>query len=147
MEFNATFLFTAISFIVFVFIMNKIFYKPIEKIVNERESFVDENYDEAKKNNLCAKKLIDEYDKKIDSANYEGKSIIEEKSLNAKNHKAELIFDAQKKAVEDIKTNETELEAEFNAVKTELKPEVQNLADKMTSKMFGNNINNSEDFG
>ena len=36
MEFNATFIITAISFIIFVFLMNTILYRPLEKIVDER---------------------------------------------------------------------------------------------------------------
>ena len=87
MEFNATFLIATISFIVFVIIMNFIFYKPIEKIVNERENFVDDNYTEAKKNNLTSQKLIDDYNKKIDEAFLNEKEMInklkQEKKLKA----------------------------------------------------------------
>ena len=35
MEFNGTFFATVISFLVFVFIMNKLLYEPIYKIVKE----------------------------------------------------------------------------------------------------------------
>ena len=44
MEFDATFLIAAISFIVFVFIMNKIFYAPILNIMKARQDFVEENF-------------------------------------------------------------------------------------------------------
>lgn len=46
MEFNATFLVSAISFIAFVFIMNAILYKPVIKIMEERERFLKSNYNE-----------------------------------------------------------------------------------------------------
>ena len=39
MEFNATFFVTAISFIVFTFIMNKIFYTPLTKVIDERRIY------------------------------------------------------------------------------------------------------------
>ena len=42
MEFNATFLVSAISFILFTLIMNKIFYKPLEKVMAERQKFIDD---------------------------------------------------------------------------------------------------------
>ena len=48
MEFNATFLVSAISFIVFTILMNKILYAPLEKIVDERENFINGNYSDAK---------------------------------------------------------------------------------------------------
>ena len=43
MEFNGTFLVTIISFVLFVFVMNKILYEPINNIVAQRREFVDEN--------------------------------------------------------------------------------------------------------
>ena len=45
MNFNATFLIAAISFVVFVLIMNQILYKPVEEIVKARKKLVEEkNY-------------------------------------------------------------------------------------------------------
>ena len=37
MEFNGTFLASIVSFIVFVFLMNKVLYAPMGKIVKERK--------------------------------------------------------------------------------------------------------------
>ena len=48
MEFDATFIIAVISFIVFVFVMNKIFYAPVLRIMQERQNFVDDNYTKAK---------------------------------------------------------------------------------------------------
>ena len=50
MEFNGTFLVTIISFVLFVFVMNKILYEPINNIVAQRREFVDENLRTAEKN-------------------------------------------------------------------------------------------------
>ena len=64
MEFDATFLIALLSFLLFIFIMNKIFYAPVLKIMQERQSFVEQNYDSAKttnneiKNKGCCKKKV-----------------------------------------------------------------------------------------
>ena len=42
-EFNATLIVAAISFVVFVLIMNKILYQPINNIVSRRQEYLDEN--------------------------------------------------------------------------------------------------------
>ena len=47
-EFNGTFFVTIITFIVFVFLMNKILYAPILNIMEERKNFIDKNYKSAK---------------------------------------------------------------------------------------------------
>ena len=51
MEFNATFLVSAISFILFVFIMNAILYKPVIKIMEEREAFLKSNSEKLQRKN------------------------------------------------------------------------------------------------
>ena len=56
MEFDATFIFAAVSFIVFVFIMNKIFYAPVLKIMKERQIYVEKNYISAKQTEEETKK-------------------------------------------------------------------------------------------
>ena len=58
MEFNATFFVTAISFIVFTFIMNKIFYTPLTKVIDEREEFINNAVTEAKDNTNQAENLL-----------------------------------------------------------------------------------------
>ena len=137
MEFNATFLIATISFIVFVIIMNFIFYKPIEKIVNERENFVDDNYNEAKKNNLTSQKLIDDYNKKIDEANSESKAIMTNRSNEARTEKAELIHNAHNKASQDIFDNQKALESVYDITKNGLQNEAKNLAEEISAKLFG----------
>ena len=47
MEFNATFIVAFVSFIIFTVIMNLILYKPLSKVVAQRQQFIDENYEEA----------------------------------------------------------------------------------------------------
>ena len=58
MEFNATFLVSAISFIVFTFIMNAIFYKPLTSIIEERENFINKAIDDAKNSENIASNLL-----------------------------------------------------------------------------------------
>ena len=140
MEFNATFLISAISFILFVIIMNFIFYKPIEKIVNERQNFIDGNYDEAQKNNANAQNLIDERERMLTEANFQGKTIMNEKSLEAKNKKTSLINEAQKNAVQKIYENQNELENAFDTAKSEISNKISELASEMSNKLFGEKV-------
>lgn len=47
-EFNATFLIAMLSFVVFIMIMNAIFYSPILNIMKKREEYINSNYTQAK---------------------------------------------------------------------------------------------------
>ena len=65
MEFNATFLATIISFVLFVILMNKILYAPILDIMEQRKSFIDGNYSDAKKNEAKIEKLVQKKEEKL----------------------------------------------------------------------------------
>ena len=65
MEFNATFLVTIITFIVFVFLMNKILYAPILGIMEERKRVVDGNYKLASENDNKFEELALEKEEKL----------------------------------------------------------------------------------
>ena len=47
-EFNATFIVSIVSFVVFIFIMNLIFYKPVLSVIKKREEYIIDNNNEAK---------------------------------------------------------------------------------------------------
>ena len=47
LEFNATFFIAMFSFVVFMIIMNAILYKPLERIVKERQDLIDKNHQKA----------------------------------------------------------------------------------------------------
>lgn len=142
MEFNATFLISAISFIVFVLIMKNIFYEPIEKIINERNALIDENSAVTKKNNSNSEKFIEQRAERLNNANLKGKNIMIEKSDVAKKEKIRLIAEAKKNSTDDVRANQSELKSICDNSVNELNSEVENLANSITQKLFGDKINN-----
>ena len=44
MEFNGTFLATIVTFVLFVFLMNKVLYAPILGIMKQRQDFIDHQF-------------------------------------------------------------------------------------------------------
>ena len=83
LQFNATFLVAMFSFIVFIMIMNKILYKPISKIVNEREGFINSNYAEAKETTEKSENILKERDEKLVQTKTESRKIISDKVQTA----------------------------------------------------------------
>lgn len=142
MEFNATFLISAISFIVFVLIMKNIFYEPIEKIINERNALIDENSAVTKKNNSNSEKFIEQRAERLNNANLKGKNIMIEKSDVAKKEKIRLIAEAKKNSTDEVRANQSELKSICDNSVNELNSEVENLANSITQKLFGDKINN-----
>ena len=86
-EFNATFIVSMISFVVFIFIMNMIFYKPILTIIRKRENYIKDNYDIAndyfQKTQLCREKIEAAIEKEVSAGKIEVNELIQKVKKNS----------------------------------------------------------------
>jgi len=137
MEFNATFIVSAVSFIVFVFIMNAIFYKPLQKIVEDRQKFIDDHYKEATLAHAQSDSLIKEKEQKLDETKHEAKKIIVDKSEDAKKQKAILAAEAQQYAAQVIDGAKDELQKSVENAQEILSENAKTLAQQISSKILG----------
>ena len=117
MEFNGTFLATIITFIVFVFLMNKILYAPVLDIIEKRKNFVDTNYKDAQNNNTRTEELGREKEEKLAGAKDDARgkyiSILDE----FKNKKSDFIREAQDSAQGELDKAQADLNNLSNEVK------------------------------
>lgn len=137
MEFNATFITAAISFVVFTIIMNAIFYKPLQKIVSEREEFIDETNKEAKLHREKSESILRDKERKVEKTKNDAKKIIVDKADEVKARKAELASEAQQKAVQVIGAAKEELHKSQDEAQSVLSDEAKNLALDISSKILG----------
>ena len=136
MEFNATFLICAISFIVFVFIMNQILYKPVAKIVTERENYISNNEQCANSDTCKANELIKDKDEKIQVANKEAGKIILEKSNSAKDEKTHLLNNAQENFRQNVENNKKMLLQEKAQAKENFSKDVDEMTNTIVAKFL-----------
>lgn len=137
MEFNGTFLATIITFILFVFIMNKILYAPILGIMEERKNFIDSNYKEASDNNTRSEELETEKNAKLDDAKDNARGKYVEAIDEFKNQKADIISEAQDSANDELERSRAELQGVSDEVKNGLKGSMNDLANDIVEKVIG----------
>lgn len=137
MEFNATFIASAISFIIFAIIMNAIFYKPLQKIVFERLNFIDETNEEAKAHREKSDAILKDKAQKIDSTKHEAKKIIADTSDAVKAQKATLASNAQQEAAQKVESAKTTLKRSSDEVQDSLSEKSEDLAKSIVSKILG----------
>lgn len=137
MEFNATFLVSIISFIVFVIIMNWIFYKPLQKIVSERQNFIDETNEDAKLHKEKADALLRDKAKKLEKTKFEAKKVITEKSEEVKAKKTILTSKAKEKSAQKVETAKEALQKSKDEAQAVLSEQVKDLAQEISSKILG----------
>ena len=136
MEFNATFIVSTISFIIFTLIMNKILYIPIKDIIEKREKYFAENKEEVKKNENEIENLIEQKDSKIREANKEAKDLILTETDRLKDQKNQDIKKAKQDIANRVNISKEQLEEEKNTLHQEISNDVDELSDRIVSKIL-----------
>lgn len=137
MEFNGTFLATIITFIVFVFIMNKILYAPILGVMEQRKKFIDSNYEAAQNNSQKTEALNSEREEKLNEAKDNARTKYQETIDEFKSKRAEEISSANSQAAQRIEESSEELKHLSDEVKDRLKGSMTNLASDIVEKVIG----------
>ena len=147
MEFNETFIATILTFIVFVFLMNIILYRPILGIMGKREQFIDENYKNAKNNNSKAEILVNQKEERLTIAKNDARGRYISLLDGFKIEKNNIINNAQNLAKENIEKSTEELNNESNQIKENLKSKITDLASYIVEKILGyrSDIQNFDD--
>ena len=137
MEFNATFLASIISFLVFVYLMNKVLYAPMEKIVRERASYIDDNFKVADENNKKVDALTSEKEQKLANAKEDAKSEYISKIADYKEKRADIIKNAQIESSTELEKEYENLDNVSNEVKANLRDRMADLANDIVEKVLG----------
>ena len=132
MEFNGTFLVTIISFVLFVFVMNKILYEPINNIVAQRREFVDENLRTADINHKKANEISAQKEEKLKGARNDARN-----KYSDKNKKNDILKNAQCDADNELMQTYENLNNLSNEAKEGLKGRMTDLANDIVEKMIG----------
>ena len=137
MEFNATFIVTIITFVLFVILMNKILYTPILEIMERRKSFIENNYKEAEDNKSKANELKEEKDSMLLNAKDTARDKYNQAIDGYKAQKEDIVSEANISAKEELEQSKIELEQVSNEIKNALKGSMTDLANDIVEKVIG----------
>ncbi len=137
MEFNATFLVAAVSFIAFTLIMEKIFYSPISKIIEKRKAYFDDNNAETQANHNAAKKLRDDKDNSILASKTEAKNTIMSEVEKANLQKFEREQSLKSEIQKTIAAQKDALNNEKNVTSSEMQYKLDDVSNSILAKLTG----------
>ena len=135
MEFNATFLVSAVSFILFTLIMNKILYQPVSEIIAKRQKYIDDNYAVSKENFDKASAIREEKDKKILDSKAAAKNAIMTEVELAKQRKSLVESEKRSEMMSRISDEKKSLISEKERVANELKLSVDDISNSIIAKL------------
>lgn len=109
-------------------ILKKFLFKPVKKIMNERQAELDKKYYEANEATRRASADKNEWSRKLSDIQNQAHDILEKASANANEHSDKIISEAKDKASEII--HQAELDAKYEKKKAEdsIKQEIVDIS-------------------
>lgn len=133
-----TALFTLLNLIITFFMLKKFLFKPVKKMIDDRQQEIDGMYADAEAKNAEAELLRSDYAAKLDSAKEESAALISDAKLSAQQTSDEIIRSAKdeataikQKAMQDIAL---EKKKALNEVKDDISDIAIQIAEKVVEK-------------
>jgi len=139
-DFNATLPLMAIQFVLLTVILTFIFYKPVAKVLDERDKFINGNLTQASEKLIKADELYSQYDEQLKTARIEAQSIIAQSEKDAKDIVALEVSQARKDAANLIAQTNKDLEAQKSIALQKLETQVDELSELIKEKLLGKEV-------
>jgi F-type H+-transporting ATPase subunit b len=139
-DFNATLPLMAIQFILLTIVLTFVFYKPVAKALEERETNISTNLADASEKLLKADELYKQYDEQLKTARTDAQAIIAQSEKQAKDIVAAEIAQAREDASKLIQQTNNELEAQKSLALEKLETQVEELSQLIKEKLLGKQI-------
>ena len=136
-DFNATLPLMALQVILLTVLLTFIFYKPIAKVLEDREAFISKNLADASEKLLKADELCLQYGEQLKEAKLNAQSIIAEAETEAKGIVAVEINQARTDAASLIELTNKELEAQKKLALQKLETQIDELSQLIKEKLIG----------
>ena len=136
-DFDATLPLMALQFLLLAALLNVIFYKPMTKVLDDRDNYVRTNNLDARENLAKAERLTQEYEQKLASALRQSQLTMETAQAEAKKITAQKIAQAQQEAQAQREQAAKEIEQQKQAAMATLEQQVDALSSQILEKLLG----------
>jgi len=139
-DFNATLPLMAIQFILLTVVLTFVFYKPVAKVIDEREAYINGNLTTASEKLIKADELYNEYDEQLKAARVNAQAVISKSEKEAKDAVALEINEARKDAAKLIERTNKDLETQKSLALEQLEGQVDELSQLIKEKLLGKEV-------
>ncbi|MBD2437013.1 F0F1 ATP synthase subunit B' [Nostoc sp. FACHB-110] len=136
-DFDATLPFMALQFLLLAALLNVIFYKPLTKVLDERDNYIRTNTLEAKERLAKAERLAQEYEQQLAEARRQSQATLEAAQAEAKKITAQKIAEAQQEAQAQREKASIEIEQQKQEAMRSLEQQVDALSRQILEKLLG----------
>ncbi len=139
-DFNATLPLMAIQFVLLTVVLTFIYFKPISKVIDDRENYINDNLTTASEKLIKANDLYNEYGEQLKTARVNAQGIIAQSEKEAKDVVALEINEARQDAAKLIERTNKELETQKSLALKQLETQVDELSQLIKEKLLGKEV-------
>lgn len=132
---------TVITFLVLMFILKKIAWKPILAALDQREAAIKESLEKAERAKDEAQKVLNENQASLAKAEEEAKKLIEQSRQYAQKLKEQMLIDSKEQAQKIVSDATAEIDRKKEAAFNELRSQVAEIAIAAAEKILQENLN------
>ncbi len=136
LQIDLTFLVTFFIIWILVFVLSRIFFKPMIKLMQDRDSQIRGDWSSSEKNIEAYEGSLQEVDKTLRSAKQAAEKTHEEMEVEAFREKGRLVAEVSGSSKEQIGQAKAKLQAELVSLKKELAAEAETLAERIEKRLL-----------
>lgn len=139
-----TLIFTWLNLLILFLIVKKLFFKPMQKMLSEREKEISSSYERADAREKEAEDLKASYEEKISHAEGEAEKIVSNAVAGAEARSGAIVKEAEEKASAMIERAQKSIEAQRETAFSELKEDVSSMAVEIAKKIIERDIDEKD---
>ena len=139
-----TALFTLANTVALFLVMKKFLFKPVMKIIEERQQEIDGMYKDAGEAKEQAQALQAEYQEKLSAAQETSERLVKEAVARGQHREEEIIRQANQEASAILEKASADIALEKKKAINEAKDEISDIALAIAGKVVGRELNNND---
>lgn len=125
-------------------LVKKFLFKPVMRVISERQSTIDRQYENARLAEEKAREHEDELSERLGNAKKEAAEIIKGATESAAKRGEEIVADAKEKASGIVAKAQSDAELERKKAEAEIKTEIVEVASALSEKVLGRKITDED---
>lgn len=139
-DFDATLPLMAVQFILLTVVLNAVFYKPLMKALDDRDSYIRDNQLGAQERLAKADMLAKQYEQELANARRQAQAVIAEAQAEAQRISSQQLAEAQREAQAQREQVQRELDQQKAEAMQSLEQQVDELSRQILEKVLGSQL-------
>lgn len=139
-ELNQSLIIQIVNFIIFLFILNYLIFKPVVRVLNERRERIDGTMEKAQLLEAEVQKKLEGYEERIEEAKSQAANEKERLRRQGESISKEMVEKARKELARDIPIIRKQIAGETDRARRELEKMAQEMARDVACRVLGREI-------